>query len=168
MKNILIGLLALGLTTQISAQVVNDGMLPEVEVHAVNYKYLNSVDHTEASISVKYLQEMVANFDLRSSEFYEDGTNYYKLYFYIPEGNIVAAYDRNGKILYTIERFKNTSLPQVVANSVEERFPGWTVAKDVYKIDYTVKKGTQKRYKITLENGDQVIRVKIDDQGVFL
>jgi len=168
MKRFLIGLLALGLTTQISAQVVNDGMLPEVEVHAVNYKYLNSVDHTEAAIPVKYLQEKVAKFDLKSSEFYEDGTNYYKLYFYIPEGNIVAAYDRKGKVLYTVERFKNVSLPEDVADAIEDRFPGWKVAKDVYKIDYSPDKEIKKRYKITLKNGDEVIRVKIDDEGVFL
>ena len=168
MKRLLIGLLALGLTTQISAQVVNDGMLPEVEVHAVNYKYLNSVDHTEAAIPVKYLQEKVAKFDLKSSEFYEDGTNYYKLYFYIPEGNIVAAYDRKGKVLYTVERFKNVSLPEDVADAIEDRFPGWKVAKDVYKIDYSPDKEIKKRYKITLKNGDEVIRVKIDDEGVFL
>ena len=50
MKKLLLGLLALGLTTQFYAQVINDGMLPEVEVRATNYKYLNSIDNTEASV----------------------------------------------------------------------------------------------------------------------
>ena len=125
MKKLLFGLLALGLITQFYAQVINDGMLPEVEVRATNYKYLNSIDNSEAAVSVKLLEDMVAKFDLRSSEFYEDGNDFYKVYFYIPDGNIVAAYDKNGKILYTIEKFKNVKLPNNVASSIAERFPGW-------------------------------------------
>ena len=61
MKKIFLGLLALGLTAQLSAQVVDDGMLPEVEVRATNYKYLNSVDNTEAAVPVKLLEDMVAH-----------------------------------------------------------------------------------------------------------
>lgn len=168
MKKLMIGLLALGLTTQFYAQVINDGMLPEVEVRATNYKYLNSVDNSEATVSVQLLEDMVAKFDIKSSEFYEDGGDIYRVYFYIPDGKIVAAYDRDGKILYTIEKFKNVALPEDVASSVKDRFPGWKIAKDVYKVNYDTKSGTQKQYKIVLENGNKTIRVKVDDSGVFL
>ncbi len=71
MKKLLLVLLAIGLTSQFYAQVINDGMLPEVEVRATNYKYLNSVDNSEAAVSVKLLEDKVAKFDVRSSEFYE-------------------------------------------------------------------------------------------------
>ena len=168
MKKLMIGLLALGLTTQFYAQVINDGMLPEVEVRATNYKYLNSVDNSEATVPVQLLEDMVAKFDIKSSEFYEDGSSIYRVYFYIPDGKIVAAYDRDGKILYTIEKFKNVALPEDVASSVADRFPGWKIAKDVYKVNYDTKSGTQKQYKIVLENGNKTIRVKVDDSGVFL
>lgn len=168
MKKLLLGLLAIGLSTQFYAQVVDDGMLPEVEVIATNYKYLNSIDNSEAAVPVQLLEDMVAKFDVRSSEFYEDGNDFYKVYFYIPEGNIVAAYDKNGKILYTIEKFKNVALPNNVASSIAERFPGWKIAKDVYRVNYDVDTGTNKQYKIVLENGKKRIRVKVDDEGVFL
>ena len=169
MKKLLIGLLAFGLTTQFYAQDINEGMLPEVEVRATNYKYLNSVDNTEAAVSVQLLQDMVAKFDIKSSEFYEDGSDFYRVYFYIPDGKIAAAYDRDGKILYTIEKFKNVALPHDVALAVAKRFPGWTIAKDIYRINYTAKSGTADRqYKIVLENGKETIRVKIDPEGVFL
>ena len=52
MKKLLLVLLAIGLSTQFYAQVINDGMLPEVEVRATNYKYLNSIDNTEAAVIV--------------------------------------------------------------------------------------------------------------------
>ena len=168
MKKLLLGLLAIGLSAQFYAQVINDGMLPEVEVRATNYKYLNSIDNTEAAVSVKLLEDMVAKFDVRSSEFYEDGNDFYKVYFYIPDGRIVAAYDKNGKILYTVEKFNNVALPNNVASSVAERFPGWKIAKDVYKVNYDAGSGTNKQYKIVLENGKKRIRVKVDDDGVFL
>jgi hypothetical protein len=168
MKRLLIGLLVFGFTTQFYAQVINDGMLPEVIVRATNYKYLNSVDRTEASVPVKFLHDAVAKYDIRSSEFYEDGDDFYRVYFYIPDGRIVAAYDRNGKILYTIEKFKDVALPKDVVASVNKRFPGWTIAKDVYKVNYDVENGSEKQYKLVLENGNEKIRIKIDDNGVFL
>lgn len=168
MKKLLLGILAIGLSAQFYAQVINDGMLPEVEVRATNYKYLNSVDNTEAAVSVKLLEDMVAKFDVRSSEFYEDGNDFYRVYFYIPDGKIVAAYDKDGKILYTIEKFNNVALPNNVASSVAERFPKWKIAKDVYKVNYDVDSGTKKQYKIVLENGKKRIRIKVDDDGVFL
>ena len=168
MKKLLLVLLAIGLSTQFFAQVINDGMLPEVEVRATNYKYLNSIDNSEAAVSVQLLEDMVAKFDVRSSEFYEDGNDFYKVYFYIPDGKIVAAYDKDGKILYTIEKFDNVALPNNVASSVAERFPGWKIAKDVYKVNYDADIGSNKQYKIVLENGKKRIRVKVDDEGVFL
>lgn len=168
MRKLLLGLLALGLTSQFYAQVVNDGMLPEVEVRATNYKYLNSVDNSEAAVSVKLLEDMAAKFDVRSSEFYEDGSDFYRVYFFIPDGKVVAAYDRDGKIIYTIEKFKNVALPENIASSIADRFPGWKIAKDVYKVNYDVKDGTKKQYKVVLENGNKTIRVKLDGDGVFL
>jgi len=168
MKKLLLVLLALGLTTQFYAQVINDGMLPEVEVRATNYKYLNSIDNSEAAVSVQLLEDMVAKFDVKSSEFYEDGSDFYRVYFYIPDGKIVAAYDRDGKILYTIEKFKNVALPNDVAASIAERFPGWKIAKDVYKVNFDADLGAQKQYKVVLENGKKTIRVKVDEEGTFL
>ncbi len=168
MKKLLLGLLALGLTTQFYAQVVEDGMLPEVEVRATNYKYLNAVDNTEAAVPVQLLEKKVAQFDIKSSEYYEDGSDFYRVYFYIPEGRIVAAYDRDGEILYTIERFENVALPNSVTDAIGEKFPGWKISKDVYRVSYTQKKGAVRRYKVVLDNGVETVRVKIDENGVFL
>ena len=168
MKKLLLGLLAIGLTTQFYAQVVEEGMLPEVEVRATNYKYLNSVDNTAAAVPVKLLQDKVAKFDIKSTEFYEDENDLYRVYFYIPDGKIVAAYDRNGKILYTIEKLKDVALPLSVTEAIAEKFPGWKISKDVYRINYDHKEGAVHRYKVVLDNGVETIRVKMDDKGTFL
>jgi len=164
----MLGLLLIGLTSQFYAQVVNDGQLPEVEVRAVNYKYLNEVNNSDADVPVKLLELEVAKFDPRGKELYEDEYNYYKVSFYIPEGHIVAAYDENGKIIKTIEKFKDVTPPRAVINSVAERFPGWVISKDVYKVSYHNENGTVKTYKLILENGTKKMRVKTDESGRFL
>ncbi|MBT8265215.1 MAG: nicotinate-nucleotide adenylyltransferase [Bacteroidia bacterium] len=164
MKKLIIGLLALGLTTQINAQIIE---LDEVSITAVNYKYINAVDSDDVAVPVKLLQEKVALFDLKNAEFYLDEYDLYEVKFYIPDGKVLVAYDGNGKILRTIEKYKNVKLPDVVRNAIIERFPNWAIKKDVYFVKYNDGKSTQE-YKVILTNGDKTMRVKLDTMGSFL
>ncbi len=175
MKKLILGLFFIGITTQFGlttqtfSQVISDGMLPEIEVYALNYKYLNSIDNAEAPVPVKLLERKVANFDVTEAEFYRDDYDFYNVSFYIPEGKIVAAYDKKGKLLRTIEKFKNIKVPKSVTKSVAKRFPGWIIYEDVYKVSYHKNSGvTKQEYKLTLENGDKRLKVKIDPKGNFL
>lgn len=169
MKKLVLGILGIGLAFPMTAQIVRTEQLSEVTVYATNYKYLNSVGSFEpAAIPVQLLERKVASFDLMDSDFYNDEYDLYRISFYIPEGKILAAYDANGKIMRTVERFENVALPVSVRDAVAERFPGWTVSKDVYAVSFHQEKGVTKTYKLVLVNGDQKIRVKLDDTGVFL
>lgn len=169
MKKIILCLLALGLTTLFYAQVVNDGMLPEVEVRAMNYKYLNSVDNTAAPVPVKLLEQEVANYNILENDLYSDEYETYEVSFFIPEGRIVAVYDDKGKLVRTIEKFQNISVPKDVSKSVTKRFPGFIIFKDTYKVSYHRDEGVVKQeYKLTLKNGDQVLKVKTDSKGKFI
>ena len=169
MKKLMIWLFVFGLTTQFYAQVVGDEQLPEIEVTAINYKYLNDVNADDAPAPVKLLELEAANFDPRGREdLYEDEFGFYKVSFYIPDGVIVAAYDDHGKIIKTIEKFKDVKPPRTVINSVAKKFPGWSISKDVYRVTYNRKSGTNKLYKLKLENGDKSMRVKTDENGKFL
>ncbi|NOQ92642.1 MAG: nicotinate-nucleotide adenylyltransferase [Flavobacteriaceae bacterium] len=169
MKKLMLWLLVFGLTTQFYAQVVNDGQLPEIEVKAINYKYLNDVNSSDVDLNVKSLELEVANFDPRDrKDLFEDEYSYYKVSFYIPDGMIVAAYDDNGKIIRTIEKFKDVKPPRTVINSVAKRFPRWVITDDVYKVTYHHKKGSNKTYNLILKNGERKMRVKTDENGRFL
>jgi len=175
MKKIILGLFVIalttsfGLTSQAIAQVVDDGMLPEIEVHAMNYKYLNSIDNAAAPVSVKLLEQKVANHDLKSSDIYQDVYDTYEVHFYIPEGRIVAVYDKDGKIVRTIEKFVNIKPPTAVHKSVAKKYPGWKIYKDTYLVSYHENKGlTKKQYKLILENSGERIRVKTDENGKFI
>ncbi|WP_339627902.1 nicotinate-nucleotide adenylyltransferase [uncultured Maribacter sp.] len=169
MYKILLCLFILGLTTQSFAQIIKPVELSEVVVYATNYKYLHSLASEEpAPVPVQMLERKVAAFNLKDSEYYQDDYDLYHVNFYIPEGTILAAYDKDGKIIRTAERFKDVSLPKSVRNAVVNRFPGWTITKDIYLVYYHEDKGVNKKYKIKLENGDKVIRVKVDEKGQFL
>ena len=169
MKKLLLGLILIGLTSPAIAQIVKTEQLSEVTVYATNYKYLNNVASMEhAALLVEMFERKVAAFDLENSEYYVDDYDLYQIRFFIPEGKVLAAYDKDGNILRTIERFKDVALPKSVREAVAERFPGWTVTKDVYVVHYNQNKGADKTYKLILENGDQKIRVKMDDKGHFL
>ncbi len=169
MKKILLGLFVIGITIPAFSQIVKTEKLSEVIVYATNYKYLNNVDTQEvASIPVQALQRKVAAYDIKNSDIYFDEYDFYEVAFYIPEGKILATYDKDGRIIRTAEKFKDINLPIGVKEAVLKRFPNWTITKDIYIVHFHEDKGVKKKYKLKLVNGDQVMRVKTDASGNFL
>lgn len=164
MKKLILGLLVFGLTSHVFSQVIT---LPEIEITAVNYKYLNAVDSEDLDFDVKMLENKVAVFDLKSADFYLDEYDTYEVKFYIPNGSILAAYDKNGTLIRTIERFKDVKLPVDVRDAIFARFPGWGLKRDVYRVTYNQEK-SRKEYKVILQKGKKILRVKTDDKGFFL
>jgi len=167
MKKIIIGLILVGFAIQSFAQIKTE-KLSEVVITATNYKYLNKVGLENASVSVALLEQKVASFDLKNAEFYSDEYDTYSVDFFIPDGHILAAYDRDGNIIRTIEKFKDVTMPRAVIESVAKQYPNWVFKKDVYLVTYHDTKGITKKYKITLENGDKRIKIKVDADGNFL
>ncbi len=170
MKKFIIGLFVLGLTSPLFAQqpIPKVEQLSEVVVTAVNYKYLNAIDSKEVAIPVQMLERKAAAYNVEDSDFYQDDFDIYYVSFFIPEGKIVAAYNPEGEIIRTIERFEDIKLPSAVRNAIAERFPQWEVSNDVYKVTYNQRSGATKSYKVKLKNGDKTMRVKVDDNGNFL
>lgn len=170
MKKLILGLLIFGLAIQSFAQIKTE-KLSEVVISATNYKYLNKVGLTNASIPVELLESKVASFDLKNSEFYSDDYDLYEISFFIPDGHILAAYNSDGVIIRSVEKFKDVTLPREVIESVAKQYPNWTFKKDVYLVSYyDNNEGGKitKKYKITLENGNKRIKVKVDEKGNFI
>lgn len=166
MKNLVFTVLLLGILTPVGAQVIT---LEEVLIYPVKYKYLLEVVDEDTDKSVMNLEMEVAKFDVTKEDYYSDEYDSYNVSFYIPEGYAVAAYDKEGNLLRTIERFKDVKLPRAVSKALAKRFPQWTVEKDIYKVIYSDKKWDSKKiYKLKLTNGDKTIRVKTDEDGNFL
>jgi hypothetical protein len=165
MKKVLLILFLLGIISPTFAQITEPEELKEVNLVAVNYKYLDAVTNEQVAIPVKKLSEHVASYDIKSSEIYHDDYDTYEVSFFIPEGSVLAAYDRDGKLIRTIERYKNAGIPDVVRKAVMKKYPNWSISKDVYLVNYHDERGSDKRYKLRLENGKEVIRIKTDERG---
>ena len=169
MKKVLLGLFIFGLTTQINAQTIE---LPETII-SVNYKYLDAVDEVNVNKTasrVKKLEEEVLKFDNKDMRsLYDDEYETYTVSFYVPEGKIIAAYNKEGKIIRTIEKYNNVRLPLEVMQAVSKRFPNWGIVEDVYFINYHCEKDTIKQvYKIKIKNDDKFLTVKTNEKGTFL
>ena len=164
MKNLLLGLACFGLSIPLFAQITT---LPEIEITAVNYKYLNAVDSEDLALDVKLLQEKVALYDVKNSDLYSDEYDTYKVDFFIPDGTILAAYDKNGKLLRTIEKYNNIKLPKNVLDAVYKRWPGWEMTKNIYRVTYN-DNNNKKIYSIKLKKHDQRINIKINAEGDFI
>jgi len=165
MKKIMYLLVSVGFVIQMNAQEIK---LPEVIISAVNYKYLNAVNTEDSDPSVTRLEQEVAFYNIKDSDLYEDEYDTYMIEFYIPDGRIVAAYDKDGNILRTIEKFKSVKLPKDVRDAVFTRFPNWTLDNDAYFVNFENNKDAKKVYKIKLRNGNEVMRIKIDAEGNFM
>jgi len=168
MKKFILSLLVIGLVSQVYSQITKVEELSEVVVTAVNYKYLNQTDNKVAAVPVQMLQRKVAAYDVTTKDYYQDDYDYYTVEFYIPDGKIVAAYDADGKILKTIEKFKDIKLPDAVSKALLERFPNWDIVSDVYRVTYTDKMGAKKQFKLKLQNGERTMKVKMNEDGEFL
>ncbi|MFH6770233.1 nicotinate-nucleotide adenylyltransferase [Gaetbulibacter aquiaggeris] len=165
MKKLFLGLFIFGLTTQINAQTIE---LPEVEL-SVNYKYLNTTNSKEIAVPVKKLVNEVLAFNEDNTDVYIDDNGEYSVSFYIPEGEIIAAFNKEGKILRTFEKYNNIRLPLEVLQMIANRYPNWAIAGNTYLVSFHCEKGiTKKLYKIRLENVDEVLNIKTDEKGIFL
>lgn len=166
MKKIIFFLISIGFVSQMYAQEIK---LPEVIISAVNYKYLNTVNSEDVDPSVQRLEQEVAFYNIKDSDLYEDEYDSYMIEFYIPDGRIVAAYDKDGNILRTIEKYKSVKLPKDVRDAAFTRFPNWTLDKDAYYVTYNSSNNKAKKiYKLKLRNGNEVVRLKLDAEGNFM
>jgi hypothetical protein len=160
----LISALTLGFTIRAAAQDV----LPEIMVKAVRYKYISAVDHKDLATPVKMLEKRAAEFNVRNADYYEEDYDTYFVSFYLPEGEILAAYDKDGKLLSTVEKYKDIVLPHNVRVAVVNRFPNWGISNNFYLVEYFQDQGATKVYKLTLQNGDKRMKVKVNSMGEFL
>ena len=142
--------------------------LPSVTVASVNYKYLRSVYDNSSAQPVKLLEHRAASYDVKESEYYDDEYEGYSISFYLPNGRVLAAYDKDGKLLRTAERYKNVSIPPAVRSALSTKYPNWGLTKDIYLVNYYNDNSPRKLYKLVLENGNRRIRVKSNEMGEFI
>lgn len=178
MKNVMLGLCLLGLTSLAFAQTTpqngNDSDVEEVQLTGVtisplNLSYLNKVQDPHTPEEVVQLENTAARYDIKRSDVFDGSFEAYEVIFEQTDGGIVATYDREGKITSSLERFKNVALPVHIREMVYKNNPGWTITKDAYIVSYYEDlEEVQKIYKLQLKKGKQKKTLKCDSEGNML
>lgn len=167
MKTYLSIFISLAIATAVNSQTIE---LPQTLI-SLNYKYLESHEASNIQQHVKDLESEVLKYNHKEnlSELYDDEYDTYSVSFYVPKGKIVAAYNKSGKIIRTIEKYNNVRLPLVVMQSVSKRFPNWGIIEDAYFIKYHCEEDSLKQeYKIKIQNESKVLTVRTNEEGTFI
>ena len=167
MRKLLLILILLGFSTQVFGQV--EETLPEVEVLGFHFKYIDAMgDEIDAPAVVKKLHEHVGNFDILESDVYDLEMDNYQFTFEIPQGRILAGYDKEGELLWTVERFKDVKPPYNVLKKVALEYPGWAFDKTFYTIRYNEDSGATKKYKVIISKDGKKKRITLNPEGNIL
>jgi len=171
MKTLLIGLLFLGFTSLTYAQT-NGGIqaekLDDVVISPLNISYLNTVKDENTPQVARQLENKAGRFDITESPVFDRNFEAYEVIFNENsenKGRIVATYDNKGKILSSMERFKDVALPPAVRNSVYKSYPGWTILNDTYLVSYYENRAVKKTYKLKIKKDNTKKTLRLDTEG---
>ena len=175
MKNLVIGLFVIGLTTLGFSQEKN-GQVDEVQLKDVvishdntnealltniNYTYLDKVQDKSTSEHVKELESVASRFNVMDSPKFDGRDDSFKTIFRGTKGYIIATYDSKGKILSTQERYRDIKLPKNMIISVLKEYPNSDFLKMVHTVSYEDSKEVRKVYRIQIMHANSKKKLKI-------
>jgi hypothetical protein len=171
MKKFVMGLLFIGMTTQLFSQASENFKtieLDEVNILALNSTYVNRVIDKNSAAPVQHLERKAAAFDITVSDLFSEEFDTYEVNFENQFGRITATYDVDGEIMRSFEKFKDVKLPVAVSKSCADKYPGWHLSKTTYLVNYKHDGNLSRMYKISLEKGKEQMNIKTDEKGNFL
>ncbi len=171
MKNLLIGLFVLGLTslgfsqnTNIEIEELN---LDDVAISNTNFNYLEKVQDIALPVSVTSLENDASVFNVRGLPEFDGRKDPFRVTFKGNKGHIIADYDRYGKIVKSSERYDNIALPVDLVKAVLIQYPKSTFLKVAYSVDYEDSKSVEKFYKVQISKDGKIRDLKIKPGGIL-
>jgi hypothetical protein len=157
MKKAVIGVMMLGIASLGYSQGANSTMeevkLVGVEISPINESYMDKVADGTISQRVLELERKASRFNIKESRFFNpSGLSIVK--FRQNNGNMLATYDGNGKILSTKEKYRNLPLPTDVRNTIFRENPEWTMHSNAYLVSYDHGKEVKKEYRAQIRKGN--------------
>ncbi|MGB1042897.1 MAG: hypothetical protein ACPGU6_05850 [Tenacibaculum sp.] len=170
MKNLVIGFLFLGLTSLSYAQNDANITLEAVTIKPLNLTYLKNVHVKDTPEVALALENEAARYDITEDPMFEKEFEAYEVVFSArteggSTGRITATYDTDGKILKSVERYKNVLLPKKLRNLLQEKYPGWIIHKDVYLVNYRDNKNTRQLFRVQIRKDGKRKNLKLDYDG---
>ncbi|SEQ95894.1 hypothetical protein SAMN05421824_2672 [Hyunsoonleella jejuensis] len=166
MKTFLFSLFVLGCFTFANAQTVE---LPETII-SINGDYFNSSDSENSCNYVKKLEQALLEYDHSElSDLYDSKNDIYKVTFKIPQGKIIASFNKDGKIIETFEKYNNIRLPHSVLKAIAEKYPNYSIQEDVYIVKFHCDDDAkQQEYRVKIKNDTTILDLKANEQGEFI
>lgn len=172
MKKLVIGFILIGLTTLSYSQSDNNITLEPVTIKALNLNYLRKVQTKDTPDVAKQLENTAARYDITEDPMFEREFEAYEVVFKTKTeggstGLITATYDSEGKILKSVEKYKNILLPKTVRAAIGEKYPSWIIHKDVYLVSYRTNKEAKKLFRVQIRKDGNRKNLKLDYNGII-
>lgn len=172
MKTWVFGLYYLGLTTLCFSQNYRlaSQLQPQKNLASQlkNDNYFQSVYELEASNEVKNLEDSARNYDIKTSELFNNTYENYEITFESLKGKIIAIYDVDGVMIKSIEKFDDVKLPEAITKTLHREYPDWILNSTNYRVNYYLEHGVHKVYNVQVENNHKKVNLKIDCKGHIL
>lgn len=173
MKKLIFGFLFIGLTSLLHSQ--NNGLsknviLEPVTIKTLNLSYLKEVQSKETPEVAIALENEAARYDITEDPLFDREFEAYEVVFKAKteggsSGSITATYNTDGKILKSVERYKNILLPRSLRDIINEKYPGWKIHKDIYLVNYRSNRDSKKVFRVQLRKNNDKKNIKIDYKG---
>ena len=130
-----------------------------------NSDYRNSIDTQIMAARALKLRDLVANYDLESSEVYNPKeASTYTVHFKEGDNKVEATYDTNGNIIQCKESYKDIRLPLNVSQQLIKDHPGYYIGDVTCKVTYNAQTETKViNYKVELltSTNRKVVRLQL-------
>ncbi len=170
MKRLILTLALVGLGLQTQAQdiiyraTLKKEQVPEVILDAVVEDFPDYIVEEYDAVPVDYVEEdTYVNRDLNPADM-----DSYQILLSAKGKELVANYDRNGKLISSVENLKNVAPPLAVARAIETAYPGWTLTKDRYHLSKYNNGKSKEYYRLLLTKDGKRKRVYTDPEGEIL
>ncbi len=136
----------------------------QIIANAKNNHYFEMTKVQSSSVVIRQMQKEAADYDVKNASIYDNSEKATYLVIFKNKGNkLIARYDRNGRVLSTMERYKNVALPTNLKVAITKKYPEWVFGQNGCNFSYNRSKGLQKNIKLQLKQGKSRKTLKIND-----
>ena len=165
MKNIVLGLLILGLTSVANAQQKTQEKSASSDpiTNPLNSSYLKEVNTGMYSQVVYDMESLAARYDITKDAVYLPGAQTtYELRIGNGNNEIKAVYDQDGTLISSNENYSNIVLPLALRISIAKKYPGWAFYANNYNLRYVLNEDIRRTCTIFLEKDDRMMHFTLD------
>lgn len=171
MKQFLIGLYFLGLTSSTFAQhnvvfktVLKKEQVPTVILEAIDVDFPDYLIAEFATLPIEFVEDDVyVNHAVDSDDF-----DTYQISLQGKGKVITATYSSNGKLQNTVENLKNVTPPLAVERALVKAYPDWTISRDSYHMSHYAHGKKKERYRFVMTKDGKNKHVYTDVHGTIL